>query len=107
MEIELRSYRLLQGSHSEGHKTYVKGDLITTTKPLNAIFPDRFEVYGVEKDVELDLGDKFTLSKVGTLFNLVSIKTGYPINNEPMKKKAAYAMLERLNGGTSNVEELI
>jgi hypothetical protein len=97
--MKTRTYKLLCGKHRHEGKSYLPGQTITTTQTLNIMFPDRFEVVGQEVDDNLNLGDKFKLDKVSAQrWNLVSIKTGYPINDTPLKKTEAYALYERLNG---------
>lgn len=97
--MKQRTYKLLCGKHTENGKTYTPGQTITTNKMLNILFPDRFEVVGQEVDEDLNLGDKFKLDKISAQrWNLVSVKTGYPINDSPLKKAEAFALYERLNG---------
>lgn len=94
-----RTYKLLCGKYRDNGKAYLPGQTITTTKQLNILFPDMWEVVGQEVDDNLNLGDKFKLDKISAQrWNLVSIKTGYPINDNPLKKTEAFALYERLNG---------
>lgn len=42
----MRRYKLLEGKHRQDEKTYKKGDIIETYKPLANEFPGRFEDLG-------------------------------------------------------------
>jgi len=103
-------FKVLSGNHHEGNKEYLKGDIITTDRPLDQIFKNKFERLGTvdapapKAEAKKEAGPVRTKKigyktiKVGkNLYDVVNKADDKSVNEEPLSLKEAEKLIETLS----------